>query len=168
MKINEVQCQCASTTEYSRGIEDWLRRENVDAEILSFARSVHSVEEAVAISGHPVESITKSIVMLTPAGRFVIAMVPAINRVSTERVRKILRLDQRPRMATAEEVETRIGQQVGGNSPFNASDAKILIDPKLLERDWILTGGGDDRHLVKISTEELKRVINYTEARVRK
>ncbi len=74
----------------------------------------------------------------------------------------------RPRIATAEEVENHIGQQVGGNSPFNAPNATILIDSKLLEKDWILTGGGDARYLVKISIEELKRVVNYTEARVRK
>lgn len=155
-------------TEYSQRIKDWLHSRNVEAEFLRFAESVHSVEEAVAVSGHPVESITKSIVLLTAAGDLVIAMVPAINRVSTERVRKLLGLDERPRIATAEEIEKHIGQQVGGNSPFNAANAKILIDPKLLEKDWILTGGGDARHLVKISTRELKRVIVYTEARVRK
>ena len=155
-------------TEYSQSIRDWLNRENVEAEFLSFTKSVHSVEEAVSVSGHPVESISKSIVMLTPAGKLVIAMVPAVNRVSTERVRKLLELDERPRIATAEEVEKHVGQQVGGNSPFNVPNAKIFIDPRLLEKDWILTGGGDARHLVKISTQELKRVVVYTEARVRK
>lgn len=155
-------------TKYSQRIKDWLREENVDAELLSFDEGVSSVEEAVAVSGYPVERITKSIVMLTAAGDLVIAMVPAIYRVSTERVRKFLELDERPRIATAEEIEKHIGQQVGGNSPLNAANAKILIDPKLLEQDWILTGGGDTRHLVKISTEELKRVIVFTQARVRK
>lgn len=155
-------------TVYSQRIKDWLRKENVDAEILSFEESVHSVEEAIAVSGHPIERITKSIVMLTPADKLVIAMVPAKYRASTERVRKFLELDERPRIATAEEIEKYLGQQVGGNSPFNAPNAKILIDPKLIEKDWILTGGGDNRHLVKISTEELKRVIVFTETRIRK
>ena len=54
-------------TEYSKRIKDWLHKENVDAELLSFDESVHSVEEAVAVSGHPVERITKSIVMITSA-----------------------------------------------------------------------------------------------------
>ncbi|MBT3190512.1 MAG: YbaK/EbsC family protein [Anaerolineae bacterium] len=155
-------------TEYSKRIKDWLHKENVDAELLSFDESVHSVEEAVAVSGHPVERITKSIVMITSADDLVIAMVPAKNRASTERVRKFLKLDERPRIARAEEVEKYLVQQVGGNSPFNAPNAIILIDPKLLEEDWILTGGGDDRYLIKITTEELKRVVDYTEARVRK
>jgi prolyl-tRNA editing enzyme YbaK/EbsC (Cys-tRNA(Pro) deacylase) len=155
-------------TEFSQKIKDWLRKENVDAEWLSFEESVHSVEQAVAVSGYPVERIAKSIVMLTPAGKLVIAMVPAKFRASTERVRKFLGLDLRPRIATADEIEHHTGQQVGGNSPFNAANATILIDPGLLDQDWILTGGGDDRHLVKIAIEELRRVVIFSEARVRR
>ena len=91
-------------TKYSQRIDDWLHKENIDAELLNFDRSVHSVEEAVTVSGQPIERITKSIVMLTPADTLVIAMVPAKNRASTERVRKFLKLDERPRIATAEEI----------------------------------------------------------------
>jgi Cys-tRNA(Pro)/Cys-tRNA(Cys) deacylase len=155
-------------TKYSQRIKDWLYEENIEAELLTFNKSVHSAEEAVAVSGQPIERITKSIVMITQVGTLVIAMVPAKNRASTKRVGKFLKLDERPRIASAKEILKHTGQQVGGNSPFNVPNAKILIDPKILEEDWILTGGGDDRHLVKISTEELKRIIDYSEVRVRK
>ena len=155
-------------SECSQRIKDWLHINNVDAELLSFKESVHSVDEAIKVSGYPIERITKSIVMLTPTDDLVIAVVPANNRASTKRVRKVLKLSDRPRIATSEEIEKYIGQKAGGNSPLNAPNAKILIDPKIFEIDWILTGGGDDKHLIKISTEELKRVTIYTEVRVRK
>ncbi len=155
-------------TKYSQRIKDWLHQKNVSAELLSFEKSVHSVEETMAVTGYPIERITKSIVMVTPTEKFIIAMVPATSRASTERVRKFLKIDERPRLASAEEIETVIGQMPGGNSPFNAFNAMVLIDPKLLEQDWVITGGGDDKHLVKITTEELKRVVTYTETRVRK
>lgn len=155
-------------TEYSKNIEAWLVANYVNAEMLSFAESVHTVEEAVSVSGYPVERFTKSIVMLTADKTVVIAMVPADNRASTERVRKVLNLEERPRVATAEETKQYTGQLIGGNSPLNVPDANVLIDPKVLERDWILTGGGDDQTLVKISIEELKRVVEHTEVRVRK
>lgn len=155
-------------TLYSLKLQDWLHQNDVEAELLSFAESVHSVEEAVAVSGYPVERITKSIVMLTPADDVVIAMVPASKRASTERVRKFLKLEERPRIAGAEEIEKRLGQRAGGNSPLNAADATVLLDPQLLEMDWILTGGGDDRHLVKISVNELRRIVDHTVTRVRK
>ena len=152
----------------SQSIQDWLSQNDVDSEHIKFQQSVHTVDEAVKISGHPVECFTKSIVMLDSNNKLIIAMVPASFRASTERVRKALDLIERPRTVTADESEQMLGQKVGGNSPLNASQATILIDPKVFERDWILTGGGDDRSLVKISTEELKRVINFQEARVRK
>lgn len=155
-------------SELSDKMKQWIEQKKVDAEMLGFEGSVHSVQEAVAVSGYPVERFTKSIVMLTSDERLVIALVPADARASTERVRKALDLTDRPRIVTAEESERYLGQQLGGNSPLNAPNATILIDPKVLERDWILTGGGDDRNLVKIPVAELKRVVTYTEARVRK
>lgn len=155
-------------SDFSDRVKRWIEDNNVNAEVLSFSECVRSVQEAVAVSGYPVERFTKSIVMLTPDERLVIALVPADARASTERVRKALGLSDRPRIVTAEESERFLGQQLGGNSPLNAPNASILIDPKVLERDWILTGGGDDRNLVKITVAELKRVVDYTEVRVRK
>lgn len=155
-------------TEPSQRLHDWLLSHQINAELLSFDESVHSVEQAIAVSGHPIERITKSIVMLTAENHLLIAMVPAKFRASTERIRKQLQLDERPRPATAEEIEARTGQRAGGNSPLNVPDAKILIDPKVLDNEWILTGGGDDRHLIKIPINELKRAVTFTEARVRK
>lgn len=155
-------------TEYSQRIKTWLDDNNIDADLLKFKESVHSVEEAVMVSGYPVERITKSIVMLTQKNDLVIAVVCAKNRASTERVRKFLKHNERPRIATEGEIEHLTGQKAGGNSPLNASNALILIDPKVLELDWVLTGGGDDRHLIKISIEELKKVTTYTAVRIRK
>ncbi len=157
-----------SMSDSSNRITRWIEDNNVNAEMLSFSERVYTVEEAVAVSGYPVERFTKSIVMLSCDDRLVIALVPADARASTDRVRKALGLIDRPRIVTAEESERYLGQQLGGNSPLNAPNATILIDPKVLERDWILTGGGDDRNLVKIPVAELKRVVTYTEARVRK
>ncbi len=157
-----------SMSDSSNRIKRWIEDNNANAEMLSFSERVYTVEEAVAVSGYPVERFTKSIVMLTSDERLVIALVPADARASTERVRKALGLIDRPRIVTAEESERYLGQQLGGNSPLNAPNATILMDPKVLERDWILTGGGDDRNLVKIPVAELKRVVTYTAARVRK
>jgi prolyl-tRNA editing enzyme YbaK/EbsC (Cys-tRNA(Pro) deacylase) len=153
---------------HAERIREWIAQRGVQAQLLHFEHSVHSVAQAVAVSGHPVERFTKSIVMLDEDGRAIVAVVPARSRASTERVRKALALAQRPRIATASESETLLGQQIGGNSPLNADNARVLIDPEVLAMDWILTGGGDARSLVRISIAELRRVVGFTEARVRK
>ena len=155
-------------SKYSDRIMNFLDENNIKAEFLKFDKSVHSVQEAVEVSGFPIERFTKSIVMLTSDDDIVIAMVAAENRASTERVRKALNLSLRPRLVSAEESEKYLGQQLGGNSPLNALNAKVLIDQKVLEKDWVLMGGGDDQSLVKIPIGELKRVVTYTEVRVRK
>lgn len=153
---------------HAQRLRDWLAEHRVQAEFLTFARSVHSVREAVEVSGHPVERFTKSIVMVDEQGRAIVAVVPAESRASTERVRKALGLAQRPRVASAEECMELLDQQVGGNAPLNAGQATVLVDPLVLEKDWILTGGGDDRSLVRITTAELRRVVEPRVVRVRK
>jgi len=153
---------------YSDRIKGFLTDNNIEAEFLEFDKSVHSVQEAVDVSGFSIDKFTKSIVMLTDDDDLVIAVVPAENRASTKRVRKALNLLQRPRIINAAESEKLLEQQLGGNSPLNASAAKIFIDPNVLEKEWVLIGGGDDQCLVKISIKELTRVVTYAEARVRK
>ena len=152
----------------AEAMRQWLVDHAVDAQFMAFETSVYSVAEAVAASGHPVERFTKSIVMVSDDGVGIIAMVPADCRASTERVRKALGLPGRPRLASPDETLALTGQQAGGNSPLNAGQATVLLDPKVLELDWLVTGGGDDRSLVRISTDELRRVASYTEVRVRK
>ena len=114
------------------------------------------------------ERFTKSIVMVCETGQMVVAVVPARRRASSDRVRKALGLGERPRIATPQESEVRLGQKVGGNSPLNAGPAVVLVDPEVLDMDWFITGGGNDRCLVKITTAELRRVVDFIEVRVRK
>jgi len=39
-------------------MRQWIEQKNVDAEMLGFEKSVRSVQEAVAVSGYPVERFT--------------------------------------------------------------------------------------------------------------
>lgn len=155
-------------SEYAQRQADWIKQNNVAATLLSFEQSVHSVEQAVTISGYAIEHISKSIVLQDYNNKIIIAMVPSCYRVSTERVRKALSLEQRPVTANAELIEQQLQQKIGGNSPLNAGNAEVLIDPTLLDIEWILTGGGDDKHLIKIATQELCRVVEHRVVRVRK
>lgn len=44
----------------------------------------------------------------------------------------------------------------------------FLIDPKVIEREIVFTGGGSENALVKIRTEELMRANQGTILRIRK
>ena len=43
----------------------------------------------------------------------------------------------------------------------------FLIDPKVMERELVFTGGGSETSLVKITTEELVRANQGTILRIR-
>lgn len=154
--------------EHADKIEAWLRDVGAEAEFIRFDTSVHTVDEAVSASGIDIAHFTKSIAMITDSGQPVLAIVPADSRASTDRVRKALKLSERPRIATAEESEEKLGQKLGGNCPFNVASATVIVDPNVANREWAVLGGGDDKSLVKISIAELRRVVSFTEARVRR
>ena len=134
--------------------------------------SNRATAEALAISGLSLDTLRQRGLPPSEAmaclAEWLHEVVPADSRANTERVRKALSLDERPRIATAEESEQHLRQQIGGNSPLNTPNAKVLIDPKVLERDWILTGGGDNQSLVKISIPELQRIVEFETVRIRK
>ena len=152
----------------AESLSEWLKENDVEAEILSFDKSVHSVEDAIRVSGFPLEQITKSIVMVDETGSMLMALVPAKFRASSERVRKCLGHNERPRIADADEVFETLGQKIGGNAPLNLGKVNLLVDPLIFDQEWIIVGGGDDRHLIHIKSEELKRLTPFIEARVRK
>ena len=71
-------------------------------------------------------------------------------------------------VVVANEAETLnlLNQDIEGTSPLSVDNAKVLIDPKVFNADWIFTGGGDSSSFVKISTDELKRVVDYSVEKV--
>jgi Cys-tRNA(Pro)/Cys-tRNA(Cys) deacylase len=83
-------------------------------------------------------------------------MVPAKFRVSTERLGKVLGTEP-PEMANPSEAFKRTGYPVGG-MPCFGYDAILIIDPKVLEKEYVYTGGGSEFSIVKISAEELKKL----------
>jgi len=155
-------------SDYANQIGGWLRENAPEAQLLRYDTSVHSVEEAVSTSGLPLEEFTKSIAMISPEGEGIVAVVPATKRASTDRVKKALALTERPRLASPEDSLALLGQDIGGNSPLMLSAIRVLVDPLVLEREWIVVGGGHDRTLVRISVSDFERVPSFDVARVRK
>lgn len=65
-------------TKYSENIKRWLEENEVASEFLSFDQSVHSVKEAVEVSGYPLENFTKTILMIGESGELIVAVVPEV------------------------------------------------------------------------------------------
>jgi prolyl-tRNA editing enzyme YbaK/EbsC (Cys-tRNA(Pro) deacylase) len=104
--------------------------------------------------------------MIDGQGNSIVAIVKGGDRASTKRVAKALNIE-RPRTATPEEILEKTGYPCGGTPSFGYK-SKFLIDPKVMEKQIVFSGGGSEKSLLKISTKEIQRVSHGKIVRVRK
>jgi prolyl-tRNA editing enzyme YbaK/EbsC (Cys-tRNA(Pro) deacylase) len=147
-------------------LQTYLQEQQIQAEHLSFDQPCHSVAEAaLAVNASP-EELVKNICLLDSDDQLITAIVKGEDRVSVSRIAKMLQRDGL-RLATPEEILSKTGYPCGGTPSFGYQ-AMFLIDPKVMEREIVYTGGGSETSLVKISTEELVRANQGTILRIRK
>lgn len=147
-------------------LKDFLIHNQIQAEHLSFDHSCHSAEDAAKAANASIDELVKNICMIDPDDRVVIAIVKGEDRASTKRVAKALEIPE-IRTATPEEILERTGYPCGGTPSFGF-EALFLIDPKVMEREILYTGGGSDHALVRIPPQEMQRVNQGRIVRVRK
>ena len=139
---------------YEQKLKKFISDNNILCEHLSFNQSCHSVEEAAHAANANTEDFVKNICMIDSDDNLIVAIVKGNDSASATRIGKALNID-RPRTATPEEILEKIGYPCGGTPSFGYK-AKFLIDPRVMEKDTVYTGGGSQNSLVKISTKELQ------------
>lgn len=143
-----------------------MQENDIQGEHLSFGQSCHSVEEAAQAANADTGDFVKNICMVDSQGNLIVAIVKGEDRASTSRIGKALDIE-RPRTATSEEILEKSGYPCGGTPSFGY-EARFLIDPRVMEKDTVYTGGGSENSLVRISTKELQKVNGGEILRVRK
>jgi Cys-tRNA(Pro)/Cys-tRNA(Cys) deacylase len=143
-----------------------MAKQDIEAEHLSFEQSCHSVAEAAEAAQVDPTDFVKNVCMIDVAGHFIVAIVKGEDRASTTRVGKALNR-KRPRTATPEEILEKTGYPCGGTPSFRYT-AIFLIDPKVMEKEVVYSGGGSERSLVKISPKMLQQANKGDVVRVRK
>jgi len=151
--------------EYEEKLKRIIEDNGIDAEHLSFNKYCRSVAEAARTVGAKPEDFVKSICMVGGSG-VIVAIVKGEDRASTSRVAKVLGIE-RPRVASPDEILDLTGFPVGGTPGFGF-DAQFLVDPRVLEKEWVYLGGGSECSLVRMSPQELVRANGGKVARVRK
>lgn len=152
--------------EFEHKLKHYLIENNIDAEQYIFEDTCHSVKEAAIAANAAPEDFVKNICMVDSSGNLIVAIVKGEDRASTSRVAKALNIEV-PRIATIEEIFEKTGYICGGVPSFGY-DAIFLIDPRVMEKETIYTGGGSPNSLTKISTKLLQQVNNGRIIRVRK
>ena len=152
--------------EFETKLKQFLIDEGSDAEHLSFAQSCHSVAQAAEAAGCDPEDLVKNICMLDAEQNLIVAILKGEDRASTSRVAKALGI-QRPTIAKPELILELSGYPCGGTPSFGFS-AHFLMDPRVLDKDMVYSGGGSENSLVRISPPALLELNKATVARVRK
>lgn len=151
--------------EYEEKLKSFIRANRVEAEHLSFEQSCHSVEEAAEAAGVARQDFVKNICMLDTEGRLVVAIVKGEDRASASRVAKALNAES-ARLATPEEILELTGYPCGGTPSFGFK-AQFLVDPRVLLKEVVYTGGGSQTSLVKIAPQKLLEANGGQVARIR-
>lgn len=150
---------------FEQRMQTYLKEQHIQAEHLSFDQPCHSVAEAArAVNASP-EELVKNICLVDGDGQVITAIVKGEDRVSVSRIAKLLQREGL-RLATPEEILAKTGYPCGGTPSFGYQ-AKFLIDPRVMEREVVFTGGGSETSLVKIRTEELARANQGAILRIR-
>lgn len=147
-------------------LKDFIRNNKLQAEHLTFKESCHTVEEAAKAASTSPDNFVKNICMIDNKENFLVAIVKGKDRASTTKIGNILNIEP-PRTATPEEILEKTGYPCGGVPSFGYS-AQFLIDPKVMEMEFVYTGGGSPNSLVKISPAALLNANNGQILKIRK
>ena len=150
-----------------KDLQKYIIQKGISAKILPMKGRVHSVEAASKEIGVSSEYIIKTVVFTTPSNNLILAIIKGKDRVSSKRISKAMNVEH-PKLATPDEALKLTSYEVGGTPPVGIPNAQVLIDPKVMEMDMVVGGGGTDFHLLKINPEEILKATNGQISRVRK
>ncbi|MCC6021970.1 MAG: YbaK/EbsC family protein [Desulfurococcaceae archaeon] len=140
--------------EIYRNIKEFKLR----AQMLEFTDTVETVSKACKLSGEPPNVIVKTLLMRVEDNDYIILIVRGDRRVDNIKLSRYL--GSTAKLVAPDEVLRVLGVPAGAVSPLlsNVLRFRRLLDPKILEKEYVVCGGGDLNTLVRIVTEDL---INY-------
>ena len=151
---------------YEEKLKAFMEENGITGEHLTFSQSCHSVAEAAEAAGVTHRDFVKSICMVDGEGNLVVGIVKGEDRASTSRVAKILNIGT-VRTATPDEVFEKTGYPCGGTPSFGYP-ARFVVDPKVMEKEFVFMGGGSETSLVKIRPSEIIKGNSADIVRIRK
>ena len=144
----------------SLNLTDFLQKMNIDAEIIFLEEDTRTVAEAAAVLGAEPDQIIKSILFLAD-GEPVLVINNGLARVAWKRLADYLGVSRRRlKTANAEMVLVITGYPVGAVPPFgHKTKLRTVVATDVYQQQIIYGGGGEVHALMKLTTDELQRVV---------
>ena len=138
-----------------------LQRLGVAYELIEIDPAFADTASFCAQYGYPAERSCNTIIVASknPPKRFVACVVPASTRLDVnKRVTKLMGVSKAS-FASADEMMSLTGMQVGGVTPFSLpAGTPLYVDERIMALEWIILGGGGRSLKIKTSPEILRRL----------
>lgn len=133
--------------------------EGVEVEVLEFSDTVENVEKASRLSGEPPNKIVKTL-LLKVGEDYVVAVVRGDRKVDYKKASRVL--GSSISLAKPKEVLEILGLEPGAVTPLSlkVKTLKVILDPAILDNEYILCGGGGINKLYKVKTASLLQYLN--------
>jgi Ala-tRNA(Pro) deacylase len=153
---DEEQPQGPTTTRLE-AIVEFLDGAGLQHELIEHEPTMSAVAEARA-ADYPPDQVAKTVVLHDGAA-YVIAAIPASERLDLHKLRELLGATPQLRLASEDEIEREFPSlEVGAIPPFGPMvPAAEVIDHRLLEQERILCPAGDHRHSVLVDPRDVVR-----------
>jgi Ala-tRNA(Pro) deacylase len=151
-------------TTRAKAIAEYLEGEGVDYELIEHAPAMSAAAEARSV--HRARAKVAKTIVLHDGSVYVIAAIPASERLDLHKLRELLGATRRLRFAGEDEMAREFPTlEVGAMPPFGPMvPAAEVIDSALLEQPRILCPAGDHRHSVLVDPRDVVRITGASTA----
>lgn len=152
-----------SAHESTEALSTYLTAHGVEHRVIEHDETFTAASEARAAEV-PAEQTAKTVV-LEDRGTYLLALVPASDRLDLHKVRDLLGASKSLRLATENEIAEHFSQfEVGAVPPVgHVLFAGEVVDETLAGQPEVLCSGGDHRHSVVVDP---RQIVRLAEARV--
>ena len=147
-------------------VRAFLEQHGLHEEIVEFAQSTKTAQEAADAMGCELGQIVKSLVFAVE-GRVVLALVAGDRRGDGEAIAREAGAGGTARFADAETVRSATGYAIGGVSPFDLpADLLVFVDDSLSRFETVYPAAGTPSSMVRMVLADVIRLSGGRVARV--
>jgi Ala-tRNA(Pro) deacylase len=141
-------------------VSGYLDENGVEYDVVEHAETFTAAAEARAAGVGPADAAKE--VVLRGGDAFVLAVIPASERLDLSKVRDLLEAEDRPRLATEDEIAEHFPEfELGALPPFGPiHDVSEIVDQRLLDHDRVLCAAGDHRHSFSLDPRDIVRLAD--------
>jgi Ala-tRNA(Pro) deacylase len=147
-------------------VTEYLRAEGIAHDVIEHRQTLSATAEAAATE-RPPHQVAKTVV-LHDHGAYLLAVIPASQRLDLHKLRAVLDASKSLQLATERQMAADFPQlEVGAVPPLGPMvPAAEVVDHRLLEEDRVLCAGGDHTHSVLLDPRDIVAAADATVADV--